>query len=378
MTHCLRACSISLIASGAVGLPAAAQNQAVIPAIHATQDAPSLRSLAGFCANERQQFLIGPSHLAALAGRSLVGFAVRRDSHYDRALGSAQAQLSVSLSDRAGDPDRPSPQFAANRGATPRQVFSGSVAAPASPALGSGATAPWDAAHSIRIAFAQPFPYAGGTLCVEIDGYPVVGTTECFWPIDAAAASTPGGAVQHLGAACGPFAASGLTASAVPETLRLGNTAVLIAWGLPSTPAVALIGSGPLSPPLDLGPMGATGCTLQVNPSLSLPLQFGSAPPLVNSGAANLRVQVPTSPTLAGGSLFAQWLNIETSLPRTQWSNPAGITASNGLQATLSSAVTASLDMAMITSAAMPSGAPLPSTGETVLHKAPVVELLWQ
>lgn len=75
--------------------------------------------------------------------------------------------------------------------------------------------------------------------------------------------------------------------------------------------------------PWDLGPLGATGCRLQV----SIHSILGTVADTL--GKARVPLGIPGDPALQGRSVFFQWLLADAA------ANPAGLTASGGLEALL-------------------------------------------
>ena len=349
----------------------AAQPQTTIsPDIYGSVDAPSVGVLAGACADQRQQILVSRDKLHQFLGLKLAGVLLRRDGGgYPGALNSVTIDVVVTVSTTTVDPSAPNPSFAANRGRNPLIVYQGQLALPASPPLVNKAV-PWDASHSFEIPFASPFFYTGDNLCIEIEGRSVGSAQDCYWPIDYEYTGSPG-EISVIGQGCGSI--GGLfSAYASLDAARVGNTLPLLAWGHPATTGVVLIGASTYQPPIDLGAIGALGCVLYVDQDFFLPVTFDVAAGFSGMGLATKNLQLPRSPQLAGSRLFVQWINNETGLPRTEWSNPSGLSTTNALGVTLSASLP-ELGVSTVISVAVDSASPLPSIGDTYVMKAPLV-----
>src|SRR5262245_1996962 len=154
--------------------------------------------------------------------------------------------------------------------------------------------------------------------CVAAGGYPV---TLDVWSFGAAAAGT----IQPFGVGCGSSVSSrpALTAATAP---RLGTSLQLNTSSTPGT-AVYLVGFSAtrwntLSLPLDLTPLGATGCVLYVEPAM-MDVEVPVA------GATTHSYAVPNDSALVGAEFFAQVLAADPT------ANTAGIAVSNALAGTI-------------------------------------------
>ena len=99
-----------------------------------------------------------------------------------------------------------------------------------------------------------------------------------------------------------------------------------------------------------------------------------SGAPLDMPGAANFVIPIPFNPALLGGSFASQLVNLETG---SQQSNPAGITLSAALLATLATSAS-TLGMAMVDGAPTDLASPLPSEGVVITNRAPVLRLTYR
>jgi hypothetical protein len=345
------------------GLPA----QHVIPADRAVVDGTAAGDIAGFGAPQRSQILIAASHLDALRGRTLHELWLRRDRDVPLALSGGTTRLRITLSTTTREPSAPASTFAANHGANTTTVFDAIATVPNSPQPTAVGYDAWAAENSIRVPFTSPFPYAGGTLCVDLVGTPIEGAR--YWPVDQEAAVQDGTATA-LGAACGRDLRP-QTATAFPSSLRTGGTASLMAFGRAGTSAVLMFGAPLPGAGIDLGVIGLVGCTLHVQPSVSLPQAF--EPPAFPSGPAHLRTHlpIPASASLAGASFVFQVCASEWTLAPHEWSNGLGLTLSNGVVATLA-ATPPTLGIARISAPATNVATP-PTSGFVEVDRGPVL-----
>src|SRR5262249_22240631 len=180
-------------------LSALASAQTVtVPAGYDQVDAPSAGFVAGIHIRMREQYLFADALLRPLAGKTIAGITFRRDAGQASPLTGGLAQLEVSVSTAAARVEAPAPTFAANHGLDRTVVFTGPVTVPSSPAVPAN---PWDANATVSIQFQTAFPYAGGSLCVEVTGSPDPTRPAGYWPFDHVR-QDPGGAVTSLGQAC--------------------------------------------------------------------------------------------------------------------------------------------------------------------------------
>ena len=359
---------------GGLAPAAGAQGSVVVPAARATKDAPRHGWFAGLTTKARQQILIGSRHLAAFRGRKLTGIAVRRDMAFAGPLGGGRAALEIVVSTSMTlDPDAPSERFDANHGPKPGRVFRGVVGVPASPPVGR--RAPWAPSDTVSMSFSVPFPYAGGTLCIECRGAPVPGRESTFWPVDYESDLVSGSA-QLRGATCvGGAVAGPVSAVAWPGTLRPGATAIFQASARPGTDGFLLLGVRPLGGArgVALAPFGAPGCALYVDAMVDVPVPFGAPfEPGANAhGAAT--ILLPKTTGLLGATLLAQWVHTEWRLPR--WTNRLGLTTSNLIVARIASRPT-TLGLATVFSRQI--GPRPPARGTVRVGTAPVLRLSWR
>lgn len=202
--------------------PLPAQQYTVVPAALGPNHVASYLWLPGASQDVRQQTLIGQSRLTAVLGRSITALELRRCVANKTYQGGA-ACLSVSLSTSPRQPLHGSAAFANNVGADAVQVFQGQVTLPTSPPA-AGPVA-WTPSNTIRIAFQTPFPYFGGTLCIDVTGTKVPGQTANWWMV-AAVGEDLAGTIANGGDGCGQYGgAQGMWAHVSPHSLVPGGHA---------------------------------------------------------------------------------------------------------------------------------------------------------
>lgn len=344
------------LATFVLAAPIWCQGVLVVPDAFAVADAPGMLAVPGVAATERQQVLIDANHLKPLVGRTITGIVLRRDAGFADALAPAQGNLTVHLGVSPVTPDAASPVFATNLPAA-SLAFQGAVAAPGSPATGARMVG-WSAPDVIEIAFQHPFAYAGGTLCIAFDG---VGTAGDWWPIDSTEDTTSGTVLVH-GTACGACAvAHGQTASVSPRDLVIGRTAICKLFGEPGAPAFLLLGMQALAAPMDLTILGASGCSLYLDPMTAIPARVSPAlPGAIACGTANVNFHLPSNTALLATPFALQWVELATT----------GLATSNALLCATAPAPP-SLGIAVVWQ--RPGGATVIDTS-----RVPVIGLRWQ
>ncbi|MBK8974574.1 MAG: hypothetical protein IPM29_01475 [Planctomycetes bacterium] len=304
-----------------------AQTDVVVPAAQAGAEGDSARMVEGLGHAGRQQILVHVSHLAPLAGRRLTALTFRRDHTADFTGLGGEIDLVVRVGAAGRTVTAPSRTFADNVvGAV--EVFRGRVTLPAA-SPSAPASAVWTGDNAVRVQFTTPYAYAGGDLCVDLAGAPV-GTAPIVWYPDAVSDATTG-IVTVVGTACGPFAnPSGQRTGVGPRGLVPGETARFTTWGTPGAFAILGLGGGLRSQPLDLALVGAPGCTLHVDPLITL-VTVVSPPPFGPElgGLAQHRVPLPAQQSMLGVHLGAQWLELAG----------AALTASEALDCTVATQV---------------------------------------
>lgn len=342
--------------------PVAAQGVVTIPHDAIGRDGRGLGHLAGATQPRRQQFLLGEGLLAGLRGRAITRVSFRRDGQ-PADLTSGRADLVVRFDQQTvPDPWRASPVFAANLGLNAAIVFQGQVTLPASPRPTSRNGVGFGPNEAVSIDLAQPFLYQGGTLCIDIEGTPVVGATPPAWPIDIdrdgvrgqvttsgrSCVSTPERITRHI--------------TSDPSTLRPGATSRFVGFAGPAEPAGLLVATQRLANPIDLTFLGAPGCDLGVVPMLELWTSTVAhrRGPL---SAANVYLTVPHEASFVAAQLHAQWLFVQAGRIRTTETMTADLA---GSLATIDGATVTSLPQA---------GA---ASGEVEVSAVPAVQIAWQ
>lgn len=305
----------SFVLTLAAAATAQSPQHLVVPAAHATIDAPSQLWIPGGNNPVRQQTLVGASHLQPLLGTELLALELRRTAK-NRAFPGGSADLTVTLSTAPVQPLSIGRTFADNVGHNAAVVFSGTVSLPASP-IELGPTVGWSANNVVRIVFQTPFVYTGGTLCIDITGLPVAGLSTDDWLADAAFEDLFGTAVD-LGPGCGLYAGtSGATSSVSERSLLPGSNARFRAYGTPGSLAIAAHGA-PAATPLPLSAFGvqAPGCLVHLDPTLILAttvhwFEVESDPLLaMRGGVAEAYVPLPGAAWMFGLSLTTQWFDL--------------------------------------------------------------------
>jgi hypothetical protein len=336
-----------------------AQGFVVVPAAYATNDASAYEWIAGATDEQRQQTLIGASHLpASMLNRPIVAIEMRRSVFAD-AFVAGSVNLTVTLSISPSNPLTPSNVFATNVGSNPQQVFQGTVAIPASPATGpTQTTVAWTSNNTVRIDLTTPFVYTGGTLCVDITGAPITGQTT-WWMADAVEEVIPGTSAVDIGAGCGIYGGPQRRWSTVhARSLAPGGQGVFRAEGTPFGIGLAMFGlpSTATTQLPFIGPGCSTNLDMATGIITALPALFEPEvhPDLQGVATAEVLFAVPASGSLFGIGLATQWFDWP------QWA------VSNTIDWKIGSAIS-SLDMALI------EGHPLDATGNVTNYLAHVM-----
>lgn len=342
----------------ATALFAQAPQYDVIPVAATATDLISYEWIAGASRPLRQQTLVGANHLTGLVGRTLTALELRRNAANEVYQGGTLA-LTVTMSIAPHAPLQATNAFVNNIGANAVQVFSGQLTLPTSPAT-TGPAVPWTANNILRIPFATPFLYLGGTLCIDIVGTPVAGQNANWWMADAMFEDIAG-TTTDLGGGCGAYGGPSHEWSYVAErSLLPGAYAHFFAYGPPLSFGLAAFGTRSATPiPLSLlGFNSGPGCNLMLSTldALFLELFEPETHPglLARGGVAEVRLKIPADPAVFGAMLTTQWL---------EWSQMA---TSNAIEWTVASVIP-TLDMALL------EGHPQEATGELTVHLAHVV-----
>lgn len=340
-----------------------AQQALVLPAAAGAQDGTTNCTMAGFTGRYRQQVLIGPSLLGGALGQTISHITVRRDgAPLPLSAGTARWTVRIGRAPFAYV-DALSSRFDDNLGAAGHVVFTGSVQLPAAPRLPHRNAATWSAPDAVTVAFTPAYRYAGGVLCIEIEGEPESGSASDWWPVDA---ETDGvrGRRTIVGQGCGPVAVQASnTATVDARELRADSTVRLLHLAEAGSVSLAAISAGALGSPIELGMFGAPGCWLQILPDLTVPVAVGGDPLRRNIGSALLPLRIPNAPASLGATFYAQWFDLGVR----------GLSVSNAVKLEIASAVT-TLDAAMLTSRRTDAGR-FPEVGRVEMGVMPVLRL---
>lgn len=117
-----------------------------------------------------------------------------------------------------------------------------------------------------------------------------------------------------------------------PRSPDLGSTtfALEVHGCAPLAPIAFLIGANPAWTPIDLGTINAPGCTLWVDPQISLVSTTGAGDAQRAEGTATLALPIPGSPGLAGALLQTQVVIVDANNGR-----GVPVTLTNALELTL-------------------------------------------
>lgn len=337
----------------------------VVPPTRAMSDATGGGGIAGLSQRFRMQVLIESTALTSLVQRDLTAIALRRDGQYLTAMTGGLTDVVVRLSTAPGAIKDASPVFATNHGVDVREVFRGRVTVPPAPALSHRDGATWSTPHAIEVPFTLPFRYAGGTLCIDVEGSPVTGASSPWWRVDFELFTHDAHAVS-VGSGCDPRS----SAHASRATLLPGGSVDLLASGPRGAAGVLVLGTNVLSPGINLAFLGAPGCTVRVLPGLTLSGVFVAGRP-PEYGDIDMNVQLPASNALLGGTLAVQWIVFPNPI------NAGRLSTTNALELHLAS-LPPSLPGVLVRSGPLSATQPMPTTGRVFPQLMPVVRLSYQ
>ena len=329
----------------------------VVPAAFTVQDAVRQCGVPGVSDDGRSLTLVGQGHLASLIGRTITALEFRR-SAADETYAGAAPVLAVTLSTSPRSPLACSNRFVDNVGPDAITVFQGTVVVPTSPPA-PGPLVDWSPQNTIRIAFQQPFPYQGGTLCIDVVGTRTPGQSSLWWAADAVCEDLSGTVVQ-LGNGCGIH---GQQWSHVDQhSLLPGGYAAFSAHGTSGGLAFAIFGGAAATPvPLTaLGLPADASCVVNMDLGAGVKTRVATFQPQTipilapRGGEARTLLRIPNETWVFGLQLSTQWLDL---------AQPA---TSNTVRWTVASAIP-TLDLALV------AGHPLESTGNVTVHIAHVL-----
>ncbi len=291
-----------LLLLGLALAPLPAQVSVIVPAAYADRDAPAMGESPGFSNPFRQQVVLRDRLLTALAGKTITALTLRRDGQYPVALRGGRAKVTVALGVTTRDPTLTSPLFAENLPAS-TTVFQGEIALPAAPAPQGRDGAGWAAPHAVEIAFATPFPYAGGHLVLDFTGEPVASARSPMWPIDFDSGPASSASIAMVGRPADPR----IGGSLILSDFSPGGEAVLMSNGPVGTSCIGMFGVDADPQGLDLAGYAAPGCRLHVTPFGAVSAVYPRNKNLPVT-LAEVRVRVPLSLGMLGAGFAVQWL----------------------------------------------------------------------
>jgi hypothetical protein len=302
----MRALVLVPLLAGLLG-PAAAQGREVVaPAGHGYEQlAGEGRTANAFAGGHHRELSLYDRSQLGFGAATIHALAWRRALGSDPAPGHS-AQLVVRLATTAERPEAMSYRFAEVLGPAPVTVFSGGITLP--PAGPAAAVQPF----LISVPLSQPFAFdpALGNLAVDLE---VQNPILAGWPRDARDRSSGSpGSFRTIAAPCRNSAGFAMT----QRPTALDNCApgrvmqIWVAGTRFDSPSVVHWIGAPRAQPVDLGPIGAPGCSFAVEPWAVLP----ALPvfPATNSfGYAWAEHRLPAQPALAGAELATQWLELD-------------------------------------------------------------------
>ena len=351
-------------------------SQASVHAVSPSYDsksAPSAFALPGIDGPSRQQIMVGSSRLKGIVDHTISEIIFRRDFSVGRSLKGGSINLQIRLSRGAREPARASRDMTKNSTQS-KLVFSGDVVLPNSPALGSNRYDPWGPSNSVHIKFTKPFIYSGGALCIDITGRPVANKNPGLWRLDYELGFR-GGSATPFGKSCWGMAHNGISLRANRLRLQIGSTMSVTAIGRDRASPLLLIGASDYPAGIDLSPMGALGCRRYVNYQVIVPLRYTSIGSNTKVGSLRFESVIPVNKTLLRARFFIQVVDFERNLPKSEWTNSAALTTSNGLALTIAS-FPPTLGMSIITSRTVGPKQPIPTTGATNVELGPVMRFV--
>jgi len=216
--------------------------------------------------------------------------------------------MEVAFSDATATLTTLSSTFTTNVGSNATTIFKGAVNVPAMPVNVS-------AASFVTIPAGKPWLYSGPNLLVEVKSTTFV--SGAGFRMDRCFERTNAGAAMSFGSGCGS-ATIGSSGSYMPSN----SFSITLNSAPAKQPVLPIIGldSG-TSIPMDLTPIGMTGCQMLTNMDLPQPFMITSA-----TGAASMGpFQVPNAPGIGGIGIAFQWLYADPNA-----SNPLKALATGG------------------------------------------------
>lgn len=291
-----------LLPTLALGL--AAQSSASLPPHADLADGQYLTGLTLGSIAFRTQLLVDGT-AASQTGGLLTGLRLRGDRTMVPLAAASIPNVTVTVSETTVALGAMSQTFAQNVTGATAVVFQGTVQLPAHP-VGNAGALPWD----IVIPFSQPFLYlaANGNLLIDIQGLNPVCFGLCnpvYW-LDSAAA---GGSTTQLGqpgdrpGGDAPILWLSTPSGQEPLEITIGNNVEFktrLAGSGP--PGLLALGTSAPPQPIDLGPLGAPGNLLWIDPIFTVPHAWNTS----LGFESTFLIGIPSQTTLIGVLLYAQ------------------------------------------------------------------------
>jgi hypothetical protein len=311
---------LSTLALFAAALPA--QSAQPVPANADLADAHQSHGLPFGVPGFRTQILVDPFAVAPTTA-ILTGIAFRADRSSAPLAGGVVPNVTISLSHCTQAVGALSETFALNVTGTPTVVFQGSVTLPPQ-TPGNAGPMPWN----IDVQFPVPFVFSTvqGSLLIDIVGNNAGGGFPSYY-LDAAEG---GGAVTQFGRGGDnpSFDFLNLIASTGPDLdprrVAPGNTIEYHSTlSFTSPPGVLMLGLVPVTPPLDLGFVGAPTHTLYVDPAAFFVHSWQQS---FIGWFSTQAIAIPADPSFLSLRLYAQSVLFDPA------ANAAGLVMSHALE----------------------------------------------
>ncbi|MBK8974419.1 MAG: hypothetical protein IPM29_00690 [Planctomycetes bacterium] len=310
-----RAGVLAVVLLAAVAPAQRAGSPTVVPAEFAATEAPGLAFWPAAPFPMHHQLVLDANWLASQVHGPIDGIRVRRnaDPGGDDAVGG-RVHLALEVGLAATSAAAASPVFADNMAGTPELTLQLTLDLPARPSP-TIAPASWAEPDAVLLPFPSPVRVRGAGLCLDLRTRPAVdpGTgvpLAPYWPVDAWI-RPPEQPLEPLGGGCG-IGALDVTTTGV-EGLALAGTATF-QLATQRTDGLATLALGlDLPVPggeqrIELGALGAPGCTLHLWPLALLPAPLTALPRTPSRGLALIEERIPNLPAFASVGLRSQWI----------------------------------------------------------------------
>ena len=275
----------------------------------------------------RFQFVLSGTDLSPLKGSKLTALEFRNWTYTASRIKKGDASVTLRASRAAHPPTGASRSFAANFGGAPVTLVSGAFHFADAVPYGGGGPTPWGDSRNFRLRFANPYPYSGGDLLLDMEVRALPGKPLPFWLARALSWKIPfketfyGTPTPGTAADFRPL---------VYGSLMPGERTTLALEGVPAgAPAFLLLGLSntrflgfPL--PMPVAFSGGRAVYLRTSPDLAFPsvslkhtLPAGLSPsnPSLHpywtlQGEASVALDIPWDPSFLGGTLYGQWFTL--------------------------------------------------------------------